>query len=246
MLNTSHKPQATSHKPQATSHKPQAFKLGFTLSELLVSLAVLGLIAGLTVPSIVVNIAKNREKLALREAYQIVSSITAMGVLNGDFTNITNWRIDQNTIDPQGIVAYITSQLNYTKQCFVSDITSPGCRNSGWAVGNLATAIDTSNKNRHNARWILPNGAKIQALHSGGASGWADSPSAMAWVITPKSYTGFMDIYNTRGANSANTFMLKCNIMDTPAILNLGSGATATRVNPGQCKGEWNNLPFLR
>ena len=41
---------------QATSHKPQAFKLGFTLSELLVSLAVLGLIAGLTVPSIVVAV----------------------------------------------------------------------------------------------------------------------------------------------------------------------------------------------
>ena len=45
-----------------TSHKSQAFKLGFTLSELLVSLAVLGLIAGLTVPSIVVAVDRSKTR----------------------------------------------------------------------------------------------------------------------------------------------------------------------------------------
>ena len=47
---------------QATSHKPQAFKLGFTLSELLGSLAVLGLIAGLTVPSIVASVENSKRR----------------------------------------------------------------------------------------------------------------------------------------------------------------------------------------
>ena len=46
---------------QATSHK-----LGFTLSELLVSLGVLGLIAGLTVPSIVVGVERSKNRRSFR------------------------------------------------------------------------------------------------------------------------------------------------------------------------------------
>ena len=64
--------QATSHKPQATSHKPQAFRLGFTLSELLVSLAVLGLIAGLTVPSIVASVEKSKKRTQFKETFQVI------------------------------------------------------------------------------------------------------------------------------------------------------------------------------
>jgi prepilin-type N-terminal cleavage/methylation domain-containing protein len=84
---TSHKPQATSHKPQATSHKPQAFKLGFTLSELLVSLAVLGLIAGLTVPSIVTSIEKTKTKAMAKSLLQATAEFFHTAYLNGELTD---------------------------------------------------------------------------------------------------------------------------------------------------------------
>jgi prepilin-type N-terminal cleavage/methylation domain-containing protein len=90
MLNSK---QATSHKPQATSHKPQAFRLGFTLSELLVSLAVLGLIAGLTVPSIIAAVDKSRTTAQFKEAQQIIQEIMSAGYQNGDFQNITSFDI---------------------------------------------------------------------------------------------------------------------------------------------------------
>jgi prepilin-type N-terminal cleavage/methylation domain-containing protein len=53
-----------------TSHKPQAFRLGFTLSELLVSLAVLGLIAGLTVPSIVASVEKSKKEPSSKKRFK--------------------------------------------------------------------------------------------------------------------------------------------------------------------------------
>ena len=64
---------------QATSHK-----LGFTLSELLVSFAVLGLIAGLTVPSIVTSVDRSKNKALFKETFQLISEITYNGVINGD------------------------------------------------------------------------------------------------------------------------------------------------------------------
>jgi prepilin-type N-terminal cleavage/methylation domain-containing protein len=57
---------------KSPSPKP---KLGFTLSELLVSLAVLGLIAGLTVPSIVFSVEKSRKKALLKETVQLLNDI---------------------------------------------------------------------------------------------------------------------------------------------------------------------------
>jgi prepilin-type N-terminal cleavage/methylation domain-containing protein len=143
---TSHKPQATSHKPQATSHKPQAFRLGFTLSELLVSLAVLGLIAGLTVPSVINSIETVKKRALAKEALQIITDITSAGVLNGDFSTITSWdTVNQN--GPTSITGYLTSKLN-ARQCVTSDITSPGCT-LGW-TGFPANGVDNQHKKLRN------------------------------------------------------------------------------------------------
>ena len=141
---------------QATSHK-----LGFTLSELLVSFAVLGLIAGLTVPSIVTSVDRSKNKALFKETFQLISEITYNGVINGDFANLSNdsdWWYD----GPSNAVNYISSKLNYSKQCFTGDTTSDGCHlnsETNYTYGN------------HNARWILTNGVKVQAV----GNGWADS-----------------------------------------------------------------------
>ena len=73
---TNHKPQTTNHKPQTTNHKPRlAFNFGFTLAELLVSLAVLGLIAGLTVPSIVTSVEKSKRKAIFKESLSTLANV---------------------------------------------------------------------------------------------------------------------------------------------------------------------------
>ena len=126
------------------------------MSELLVSLAVLGLIAGLTVPSIVASVDKSKSKASMKEAIQMVSSVFQAGYLNGDFANITSWDI-KNQNGTGSITNYFSSKFNYTKQCLTGDTTSKGCAVD--FVGYPAT----TNANNHNARWILPTGAEVKA-----------------------------------------------------------------------------------
>ena len=187
--------QATSHKPQATSHKP--FRLGFTLSELLVSLGVLGLIAGLTIPSVINSVNKARQKSMAKEALQVITDITSAMVMNGDADTITSWNIRGDN-GPTNITGYLTSKLN-AKQCIMSDITSAGCT-MGWDG-----LPPNSSSNQHNARWILPNGVKIQSNDHwhGFGGGWR----RMGWLIDVNPYNNSM-VYS---GNTADTMLLICN-----------------------------------
>ena len=154
---------------------------GFTLSELLVSLAVLGLIAGLTVPSVTAAVDKGRNRSALKEAFQTISAITQAGMLSGDFANLTEWTVG-NATTATGIVTYITSKLNYSKQCLDTDTTSDGCKRG------LTGQAANHSSNAHRARWILPNGVKVQASPS--LVAW--SATAMVWTVTAKAYAADM------------------------------------------------------
>ena len=184
---------------------------------MLVSLAVLGLIAGLTVPSVVASVEKQKTRAVFKEAYQIVTSITQAGQISGDFAGITDWDM-VNSSNPQGIVGYVTSKLNYSKQCLATDTTSEGCRR-GW----LAYPPNSSH-NIHNARWILPSGAKIQAYNT--ADPWGYNTS-MVWTITAKAYANDM----TALGNNIDTSLIRCNASDSKVTV---AGVT---INPGQCRG---------
>jgi type II secretory pathway pseudopilin PulG len=184
---------------------------------LLVSLGVLGLIAGLTIPSIVVSVDRSKNRSVLREAFQTISAITQAGVLNGDFANISDWDL-VNSTNPQGIVSYVSSKLNYSKQCLTADTTSEGCKR-GW------TAMPANDiRNVQNARWILPNGAKIQATEPF----YWDS-AKMLWTVTTKAYGADMIV----AGENPDTFLLACNIGEQP--YDTGFGVT---VKSGMCD-EW-------
>ena len=148
---TNHKPQTTNHKPQTTNHKPRlAFKWGFTLSELLVSLAVLGLIAGLTVPSIVASVSKSKNKILQKETIQVLATIINTGVLDGSLSEISNYDI-QSTSSP--LVQYFTTRLNATP-CPKGNTTFP-------CDFNFMNEGLTSVRNNHSARWVFSNGVKV-------------------------------------------------------------------------------------
>ena len=212
-----------------TNHKPRLAFKGFTLSELLVSLGVLGLIAGLTVPSIVVSVDKSKNRSILKEAFQIVSTITNAGVLNGDFDNITSW--DFVTDNGAGSISnYISSKLNYSKQCLTSDVTSNGCTTGFPKVLNAGLALPNSTHNRHNARWILPNGAKIQ-FHRVGTD--TTNGNFMVWTMTSKGCATELK----SGGTNPDTIVIECRVTENSTVLdNWGLGQ---HLKPGMC-GPFN------
>ncbi len=136
----------------------------------------------------------------MKEAFQTLTAITQAGVLNGDFASITDWNLTTST-NPKGIVGYITSKLNYSKQCLTTDITSEGCKR-GWAAG-----LPSSSRNQHNARWILPNGVKLQAYQPG-----YFMATSMQWTVTTKAYAADMQFHT----NNPDSFMVVCNVGEQP------------------------------
>jgi prepilin-type N-terminal cleavage/methylation domain-containing protein len=127
--------------------------LGFTLSELLVSLTVLGLIAGLTVPSMVNSVVVSKRLALLKETKQVLQSIVTEGIQNGDLRAASSWT-DWTTINANR--AYLRSKLNATKVC-PSNAVTEGC------IGNTST----SGVDPHVATsltgyaQVLPNGVTI-------------------------------------------------------------------------------------
>jgi prepilin-type N-terminal cleavage/methylation domain-containing protein len=93
-------------------HKHKAF----TLSELLVSLSVLGLIAALTLPSIFNSISTARTKAVGKEAIQVITTLVTEGLMNGDIAEG----------DGLGMRNYIFDHINAAKVCR-NGVQADGC-----------------------------------------------------------------------------------------------------------------------
>ena len=220
---TKHQAPSTKHQaPSTKHHKP--FK-GFTLSELLVSLGVLGLIAGLTVPSIINSVQVAKKRAVLKESLQLISSIVQAGVLNGDFQNITTFDI-VNQNGPGSITNYFTSKLN-AKQCVKpdgsKDLLSNGCNRS---EGNLTSGSTVD----HYGKWILPNGVRISFI----AQGWVNSTSINIQIVTDAYASDYVE---STDANKSNIFSLNCNLTDVP----IGRFDDGKLIKPSMCESvsDW-------
>jgi type II secretory pathway pseudopilin PulG len=187
----------------------------------LVSLGVLGLIAGLTIPNVVASVEKGKNRAILRETIQVLSSITQAGVMNGDFSNITNWDITTSGAD--SIVDYMSSKLSFTKQCLKTDTASAGC------VRGYPNVPPTDITNTHNARWILPSGAKVQVQ-----APMRSNSTYILWTITSKAYADNM----VNGGENPDMVHLVCNLTEQP-IQSPGELVLPLIIKPGMC-GKWD------
>ena len=113
-------------------------------------MAVLGLIAGLTVPSVVASVSKSKNKILQKETIQVLRSIVHAGVLDGSLSEISNSDM-QSTSSP--LVQYFTTRLNATP-CPKGNTTFP-------CDFNFENDGLTSVRNNHSARWVFSNGVKV-------------------------------------------------------------------------------------
>ena len=183
---------------------------------MLVSLAVLGLIAGLTIPGVVASATKAKVNNATREAIAIISNINRDMVMNDAYGQLNNLPVYsvQNPTDP--LVAYLSSQINATKQCIKNDVAPPCDFSAGGG------AIPTSTLMNHSARWVLPSGAKIGVFDIGAGV----YPDKLVWAL---------DAQPNNGVNDA--FTLECSTSAT----NIATWSYPM-MKPGQCLGgTWSS-----
>ena len=94
----------------------QAARLGFTLAEVLITLGIIGVVAAMTMPSLITNYQKKQTISQLKKSYSVVSqALVSSQAENG---NIEEWNLSNigqmNPDDPNGSYSEtLTSLLNY-------------------------------------------------------------------------------------------------------------------------------------
>lgn len=127
-------------------------KWAFTLSEILLVLTVIGVIASLTIPTIIQKVDSSQNVVALKNAYSFLSSaVNMISAENGGIQNLSVWYPDGQDAN---IVNAFAGKLNFVKNCG----TGTGCFPNvmyKYLDGNNWMNVDTTTSN---AKAILSNG----------------------------------------------------------------------------------------
>lgn len=113
---------------------------GFTLAELLIALAILGVIATFTIPKVLNSQQDGQKSAVFRETIAALESITISGVQQGELNNSNNG-------------SYILSKLNAVKICD-TDSSAQGCWNQG-IQGNPNLTVTQPGLIMHNGAFVV-------------------------------------------------------------------------------------------
>jgi prepilin-type N-terminal cleavage/methylation domain-containing protein len=98
---------------------------GFTLAELLIALAILGVIATFTIPKVLNSQQADKKKAVIRETIGALNDITYQAVMKRD------------GLDDDTFYSYFESRLNYVKVC-PNNVATEGCWPQAFTTPNTS------------------------------------------------------------------------------------------------------------
>ncbi|MDR1326843.1 MAG: type II secretion system GspH family protein [Heliobacteriaceae bacterium] len=129
-------------------------KKGFTLAEVLITLGIIGIVAALTMPSLVTKYKEKETVVKLKKVYSILDNAMKMAI-NEQGVIADQWGLVYG--EPQTFVDIISPYLKITKNCRIS----AGCFASGTyhsLTGQNAYFGDTAT---NFSKFILSNGTSV-------------------------------------------------------------------------------------
>lgn len=122
---------------------------GFTLAELLIALAILGIIAVFAIPKALTVQQDSRKKAILKEAIATMSQLTWEGVQSGE-------------LKPDTAADYYFAKINAVKACY-DDPDAKGCwKTSQPAIGGTIESWQSA--------YVLHSGAQIEGIQNSSAA----------------------------------------------------------------------------
>ena len=110
------------NKKTVLNFSPKTFILNyypakaFTLAEVLITLGIIGVIAAITMPTLIKNINNQDKITALKKAYSTLSQATLMAIENNEHSE--NWEIiDKDTANTDKLFSYYKPYLKVLKYC---------------------------------------------------------------------------------------------------------------------------------
>ena len=113
---------------------------GFTLAEVLITLVIIGVIAAITVPTLIVKYQKEQTVIRLKKAYSTIAQTTQKAI--ADNGPITTWEVNNATFADKYLVPY----LNVARNCRF-DRTTSGCNPKHAPLNDQSNLQDYSNSN---------------------------------------------------------------------------------------------------
>lgn len=90
-------------------------KKGFTLSEVLIVLVIIGVIAAITVPVMYADIKEHQTVAKVKKFHSTINNALNMEIK--DVGTVENWNYETTTIVPYQLAAYFKPHLNVIKDC---------------------------------------------------------------------------------------------------------------------------------
>jgi len=128
---------------------PRTFDLkGFTLAEVLITLAIIGVIAAITIPSIVANHQKTALEAQFAKSYRTLQQAVNLAIAEHGSFDTWDWQDSYTREEKDAFVKkYFTPYLNIVKVCPAGESATTGCLPdiSYKYLDNNQTVIDTKN-----------------------------------------------------------------------------------------------------
>lgn len=155
----------------------------FTLAEVMITLGIIGIVAEMTIPTLVRNFEEQKTATLLKETYSLLSQAFTLAVQNEgtpDTWALTGWE-DNSTVGSKNIMDKLIPHIKIIKNCG----TDEGCFASSYKLLNGSNMALAS----YNSKVVLANGVALQAW-----SGYPNCSRSIGQFNTTKTICGSVEV----------------------------------------------------
>lgn len=142
--------------------------LGFTLAEVLITLGIIGVVAAMTMPTIITNVSNNIFATRIKQVYSLLSSAVISYMAANDLTEFSPSKVMDYSNDSGDISInnLFLQSFSDVKTCYNP---SPRCFAEIYTINNLPiTSYNDRRFWREGSSFLLRNGSAVSMVSVGG------------------------------------------------------------------------------